>query len=389
MNHVMDLEPNGDDDTLSEGRYVTQVMPAVNAEAPAITEAAEWIRRGELVAFPTETVYGLGADGLNEEAVAKIFAAKGRPQDNPLILHIATLDMLDPLVKEIRPAHYSALQRLWPGPITFIFEKSDRVPDRVTAGGSTVAVRMPTNEVARSLIAQAETPIAAPSANRSGRPSPTTAFDVFEDMNGRIPLILNGGACDIGVESTVVDLTEDTAVILRPGYYPPSMLENFFPDVHLDPALTLATGKAQDPEKMPTLPEAPIAPPKSPGMKYRHYAPRAQVTIYLGAEEAVKSRMISDFHTQSADGKTVGFMVFEKAAQELSLLLSPKQAIVRSLGKEGRFDTMGQRIFRLMRELDRHHCDAIFVQGVEPVGYGIAIMNRLMKAAGGNCIHVS
>ena len=387
MSRFADQEWNAEQDAPSEFHYTTKVLPALHADAPAIVEAAKWICRGELVAFPTETVYGLGADGLNDAAVAKIFAAKGRPQDNPLILHIATLDLLDPLVKDVLPAHYSALQRLWPGPITFIFEKSERVPDRVTAGGSTVAIRMPTSEVARALIAQANTPIAAPSANRSGRPSPTTASDVLEDMDGRIPLILNGGACDIGVESTVVDLTEDPAVILRPGYYPPSMLDTFFPGIYLDPALVGDNRISAPAEKAPSLQTLP--PPKSPGMKYRHYAPRARVTIYMGKEEAVKSRMMDDFHVLHAQGERVGFMVFEEAAKELSLLLSPEEAVVRSLGTEGMMDTMGQRIFRLMRELDRHHCDAIFIHGVESVGYGIAIMNRLRKAAGGNIIHVS
>lgn len=389
MNHFSDREPKEEKGAAEEHRFTTKVLPAVNASAPAITEAAEWIRRGEIVAFPTETVYGLGADGLNEEAVAKIFAAKGRPQDNPLILHIATLDMLDPLVKEVTPAQYSALQRLWPGPITFIFEKSDRVPNRVTAGGSTVAIRMPTSEVARSLIAQAKTPIAAPSANRSGRPSPTTASDVLEDMDGRIPLILNGGACDIGVESTVVDVTEEPAVVLRPGYYPPSMLEKFFPGVHIDPALALMNGSSPASMEKSTSSEEGVAPPKSPGMKYRHYAPSAEVTIYIGEENAVESRMISDFYSLAEKGKKVGFMVFAEAAKELSLLLPPEEAVIRSLGTEGRIDTMGQRIFQLLRELDRHHCDAIFVHGIEPVGYGVAIMNRLMKAAGGKSIYVS
>lgn len=387
MSRFTDIDPNAENRASCPSGYSTQVLPAISADAPAIAQAAEYIRRGELVAFPTETVYGLGADGLNEEAVAKIFSAKGRPQDNPLILHIATLDMLEPLVKDIRPAQYSALQRLWPGPITFIFEKSDRVPDRVTAGGSTVAIRMPTNEVARSLIAQANTPIAAPSANRSGRPSPTTAFDVLEDMDGRIPLILNGGACDIGVESTVVDLTEDTAVVLRPGYYPPSMLEKYFPGAHLDPGLVLPTMPAEDPEDHLLCPQT-TAPPKSPGMKYRHYAPRAQVTVYQGKEEAVQSRMLLDYYDLQEQGQKVGFMVFAEVAKALAMALSPEEAIIRSLGNEGSIDTMGQRIFRLMRELDRHQCDAIFVQGIASEGYGIAIMNRLSKAAGGNVVQV-
>lgn len=385
------LDPNEDDDFNVIPLFMTRVLPATRASAPTIAEAAELIRAGEVVAFPTETVYGLGADGLNEKAVAKIFKAKGRPQDNPLILHIANLAMLDPLVTYVNPFHKAAFARLWPGPITFIFEKSDLVSDAVTAGGPTVAIRMPVNEVARSLIAQADTPIAAPSANRSGRPSPTTAYDVLEDMQGRIPLILDGGACDIGVESTVLDLTEPIPTILRPGFYPSSMLNNYFPGVRLDPALEYQNLSAlESPEAARHSKRDPKqAPPKSPGMKYRHYAPKALVTIYAGEDTKVLKRMVEDFHLREAMDKKVGFMVFNQGAQYLRDTLPAKNTEIRSMGNGTFIDTMGQRIFRLMRELDRAKCDEIFVMGIRPQGYGVAIMNRLMKSAGGNIIHVS
>nr|WP_083430853.1 L-threonylcarbamoyladenylate synthase [Ndongobacter massiliensis] len=335
----------------------------------ALAEAARRLRAGELVAFPTETVYGLGADGLNGEACAKIFAAKGRPADNPLILHIQAMKEMQPLVDfsrmgPPREAVEAMLASLWPGPLTVIFQKRLVVPDVVTGGGPTVALRMPSHPVARALIRYARCPIAAPSANRSGRPSPTQAADVKEDMDGRVSLILDGGACGIGIESTVLDVT-GPPVILRPGYYTPADFAPWLGRVAMDPALV---GAHQV--------------PRSPGQKYRHYAPKAPLTVYVGAPDVcgaqVEQRLEEAVRQAKAEGKRVGVLLFEGMASE-------DADFVEFWGKPGDLDSMARGMYTKLRAMDRAGVDVIFGAGIaETSEYAISIMNRLRKSAGGH-----
>lgn len=358
------------------GAYETELLPAFFPEDDSIRQAAALIRAGELVAFPTETVYGLGANGYDPKAVEKIFMAKGRPQDNPLILHIDSEEMLREVIYDIDEKTLKSVRRLWPGPITMIFEKSPRVPDIVTAGLSTVAVRLPMYRVAQSFISKAGVPIAAPSANRSGRPSPTTAKDVLEDMDGRIPLILDAGPSSIGLESTVVDLTSYPPTILRPGFYPHSLLQRFFPDLRGGED-QIMDGETQE---KPVLSIPDSMTPKAPGLKYRHYAPNAHVTVYVGEVFQITERM------KEAAATNAGFLVFSE--QEEAIRDAFPEAPIRVLGSYQHLDVIGQRLFRLLREIDRLGVQEIYVAGVPEAAYGVAIMNRLSKAAGGNVIHV-
>ncbi|MDD7593097.1 MAG: L-threonylcarbamoyladenylate synthase [Peptoniphilaceae bacterium] len=351
---------------------MTRIVAAPDESAAGIREAAELLRKGELVAFPTETVYGLGADGLNPKAAAAIFDAKGRPQDNPLILHIADLKALDPLVTSVPAGAREALAHLWPGPITFIFYRSTLVPDVVTAGGPTVAIRMPQNPIARALIRAAGTPIAAPSANRSGRPSPTTAGDVLEDMDGRIPMILDGGSSSIGVESTVVDLTVTPPVILRPGFHSRVTLEADFPGIE---------------DVTPEAAQVSSDVPKSPGMKYRHYAPKAPLSLYIGPGDAVTARLAKDTEGYRAAEKRVGIMAFDPQIDALQARLDGGVTYA-SMGPAPTHPAVAQRLFYNMRVLDRAGVDVILAVGVPEEGVGIAVMNRLRKASGGKWLLV-
>ena len=336
---------------------ITRILPPTDA---AIAEAAQRIRAGELVAFPTETVYGLGADGLNAEAVAKIFQAKGRPGDNPLILHISALDQIAPLISGgLSPAARKMAAAFWPGPLTMIFPKSDRVPENVTAGLSTVAVRFPAHETAQKLIAVAGTPIAAPSANRSGKPSPTAACHVFEDMNGKIPLILDGGDCAVGVESTVVDMTGEIPHILRPG------------GITAEQIAAVAGASEVDSAVMRPLAEG--EKPRSPGMAHRHYAPNGQLTVYTGNEARVIQAIQSEYDRAEQSGR-----------QPLILAMEAHRAAYgdRRLESLGADETaMAHRLFALLRNADHMEADVLLAEGVEAGGVGLAVMNRLGRAA--------
>lgn len=323
-----------------------------------IKQAAYFIRRGEVVAFPTETVYGLGANGLNPEAVAKIFAAKGRPNDNPLILHIAELKDIKPLTTGMNANAKALAQRFWPGPLTLVVKKSALVPDAVSAGLDTVAVRFPANEFARRLIKASGCPIAAPSANISGRPSPTNAQDVLEDMQGKIACVLDGGSCGIGLESTVVDTTEPVPVILRPGGVTCEMLTEVLGVVEIDPAL-------QGDKNFK---------PKAPGMKYRHYAPKASMYLLEGSARELLPRFVQK---ALASGRRVGVLCSSPMRKKLlphgNLLLADWGADKERLAAD---------LFYLLRDFDRTCPDLIISEGVEEKGIGLAIMNRLRKAAG-------
>ena len=326
------------------------------ASCPQVAQkAAQYLQKGELVAIPTETVYGLGANGLDPTAVAKIFAAKGRPQDNPLILHIADAKELDKLCHHIPEAAFKLADAFWPGPLTIVLPAKDIVPKCTTAGLPTVAVRCPDCEVTREIIRLAGVPVAAPSANLSGKPSTTTAEHVYHDHNGKLPLIVDGGPCRVGVESTIIDLTETPPRLLRPGGITPEQLADVLGEITVDKAVTAQIDK-----------DAVV---KAPGMKYRHYAPDCQVLIVSGSEEAA-SRYI---HNHFVSGDRV--LCFE---EELSLYAD---CAPLSYGKKAQVETLSAGLFAAWRELDDPAIKTVYARC--PVGGGIAyaVQNRLTKAA--------
>ena len=341
---------------------------AVKTTEEELIEAAAILKKGGLVAFPTETVYGLGADALNEEAARKIYAAKGRPSDNPLIAHIAKKEDIEPLVREIPEAGKKLMDAFWPGPLTLIFPKSGRVPKGTTGGLDTVAVRMPSDPVARRLIELAGTPVAAPSANTSGRPSPTTAEHVRQDMDGRIEMIVDGGPVGIGVESTIVDVTGEIPMVLRPGAITMEMLKKCVGAVEIDPAIL---GPVSQDFK-----------PKAPGMKYRHYAPKADLTIVSGETEDVVraiSRMAAE---RESEGLSVGIICTDETRA-----LYPC-GVVRSMGVRARQETIAHNLYAVLREFDDLNADVIYSESFEGGELSQAIMNRLCKAAGYHMMNV-
>ena len=331
----------------------TLCLSAADPSTPAM--AAAIIRRGGLVAIPTETVYGLGADGLNEEAVASIFAAKGRPQDNPLILHVAEPGEIEKFCHSIPKAAYTLAERFWPGPLTMVLPAKDIVPKRTTGGLSTVAVRCPDNDVTRAIIRLSGVPIAAPSANLSGKPSTTTAAHVLHDHDGKIDAIVDGGPCRVGVESTIVDLTDAHPRLLRPGGITPEQLKEVLGELVIDKAVTAQIDK-----------DAVV---KAPGMKYRHYAPQEPVVIVSGSREAA-SRYI---HRHFIPGDRV--LCF---AEELPLYAD---CAPLAYGAEGDVNTLSAGLFAALRELDDPGIHQVYARC--PVGGGVAyaVQNRLKKAA--------
>lgn len=333
-----------------------------------LAKAAQILRDGGLVAFPTETVYGLGANALNEEAAKKIYAAKGRPSDNPLIAHISCMEELEPLVKEIPEAGRKLAEAYWPGPLTMIFPKSSIVPYGTTGGLETVAVRMPSDPVANRLIHLAKVPVAAPSANTSGRPSPTTAQHVWQDMNGRIEMILDGGPVGIGVESTIVDVSGEVPTLLRPGAVTMEMLEKTVGHVEIDPAI-------QGP------PTADFH-PKAPGMKYRHYAPHAQMTLVEGEAEAVANKINELVKEGLEQNLRVGVICTDESRS------SYPDGLVRSVGERAKEETIAHNLFAVLREFDDLDVDVIYSESFSKDHLGQAIMNRLTKAAGYHILKV-
>lgn len=324
------------------------------ADEENLKAAAEIIKGGGLVAFPTETVYGLGADGLNEDAVKGIYKAKGRPSDNPLILHIQDLNELTRLVKEINDTARTLMENFWPGPMTLVFKKTDIVPSVISGGLDTVAIRYPSNEIACQLIRVSGTPIAAPSANTSSRPSPTKASHVYEDLKDKIDMIIDGGSCDIGLESTVIDVTSKTPVILRPGGITIEDIKKFFPDVCYDKHLTNTDENIQ---------------PKSPGMKYKHYAPSGELYILDGDIEKIK-----EFILNNSDENTA---VFTYDEYEIAF------PYTRSLGSINRPKDGCKVFFDLLRECDAKGITKIYSIMPSKNGVGFALFNRMFKASGG------
>lgn len=338
-----------------------------NLDEELIKKGARIIKQGGLVAFPTETVYGLGGNGLDEKAVEKIFVAKGRPQDNPLILHVASIDQVLPLVESIPNEVEKLIEKFWPGPLTILFKRSNIVPDIITGGLDTVAIRMPNNPVALKLIEFSGVPLAAPSANTSGKPSPTSASHVMEDLYGRIDLILDGGTTGIGVESTVLDMSGDRPMILRPGGITLEDLKENLPSTEEDLSIT------SDNENIV---------PKSPGQKYRHYAPRAEMIVFNGEIEDIVSAINNDTLKYLNSGKTVGIMATDETISRY------EKGLTISVGTRKDKGTIAYNLFNTIRTFDKEKVDIILAEGVESSGIGRAIMNRLKKAAGGNIINV-
>ncbi|WP_022770746.1 L-threonylcarbamoyladenylate synthase [Butyrivibrio sp. NC2007] len=330
-----------------------------------LKKAGDIIKEGGLVAFPTETVYGLGGDALNPESSKKIYAAKGRPSDNPLIVHVATMEDVEAIVDEVPEAAYKLAEAYWPGPLTMIMNKNEKVPHETTGGLDTVAIRMPNNEIALELIRQSGGYIAAPSANTSGRPSPTLARYCVEDLSGKIEMIIDGGQVGIGLESTIVDLTSEEPMILRPGYITQDMLKEVLGEVTIDRTIIDAASTEK---------------PKAPGMKYRHYAPKGSLTIVQGSQQEVVDYINAKAKEAMAEGKRVGII----GTDATSTLYSAD--VIKSVGNREDEATIAHELFKVLREFDDENIDIMFSESFDESGIGQAIMNRLLKAAGHNVI---
>lgn len=330
-------------------------------------EAGDIIKNGGLVAFPTETVYGLGGDALNPESSRRIYAAKGRPSDNPLIVHIADFKDLQTIVSYVPDSARVLARHFWPGPLTMIFKKSEAIPFETTGGLDTVAVRFPSDPVAQAFIREAGGYVAAPSANTSGRPSPTSGKRVFEDMQGRIEMLLDSGDCQIGLESTIVDLTEDIPVILRPGYITEEMLETVLQRVDVDQTiLSAASGIA----------------PKAPGMKYRHYAPKGELAIVSGQSAKVISYVNEQLARAQEAGRRAGVIATDETIDAYL------NCVKKSVGSRGDEPSIARRLYEILREFDEEDVEVMYSEAFDNTGMGQAIMNRLLKAAGHKVIEV-
>ena len=333
----------------------------------AIARAGEILKRGGLVAFPTETVYGLGGDALNENSSRLIYAAKGRPSDNPLIVHITNMEALKKIVTEIPPAARKLAERYWPGPLTMIFHKSSAVPLATTGGLDTVAVRMPSHKTARAMIDAAGGYITAPSANRSGRPSPTVARYVIEDLDGLVDMIIDGGEVNIGLESTIIDLTGEVPTILRPGYVTQDMLTETLGLVDVDRTILDANSRQA---------------PKAPGMKYRHYAPKGNLSIVEGEPERVVSYINERISALQKEGRKTGVIATDETVARYH------GDDIKSVGGRRDEEVIAKHLFRILREFDDDNVEVMFTESFETAGIGQAIMNRLLKAAGQQVIQV-
>ena len=346
---------------------IIQKVEKEHPDETVLKQAGEILKSGGLVAFPTETVYGLGGDGLNARSSEKIYAAKGRPSDNPLIIHISDMESLDRIVSYVPEKARKLAEKYWPGPLTMIFQKSEEVPLETTGGLDSVAVRMPSHETARMLIRYGGGYVAAPSANTSGRPSPTKASHVIEDLNGKVEMILDGGEVGIGLESTIVDFKEEIPVILRPGYINQEMLEEVLGQVRMDKGLLITDTGIR---------------PKAPGMKYRHYAPKAQLTIIEGNTEAV----VQEINRRCQDGEAAGLRAGVIGTDET--VSAYHAQVVKSIGTRQDEESIARHLFGILREFDEEKVDMIFSESFETPRMGQAIMNRLLKAAGHHIIKV-
>lgn len=338
-----------------------------NIETEYIKEAGRLLLEGELVAFPTETVYGLGGNALDASASKKIYAAKGRPSDNPLIIHVADWESLEMITAEVPESAKRLAEVYWPGPLTMIFKKSRRVPYETTGGLDSVAVRMPDHPVALGLIREGGGYVAAPSANTSGRPSPTEARHVEEDLFGRIAMILDGGCVGIGLESTIIDFTEEIPTILRPGAITQSMLSSVLGEVRLDPGLDEENKKV---------------PPKAPGMRYKHYAPKADLTIVEGDPGAVAKKINELVAAAVQNGQKAGVICTDESLSDYPF------GVAKSIGSREEEETIAQNLYRILRDYDEEDVDFIYSESFRTPKLGLAIMNRLLKAAGHKIVEV-
>lgn len=343
------------------------VMTTENVDTDAIARGGEILKKGGLVAFPTETVYGLGGNALDPEASKKIYAAKGRPSDNPLIVHIADIKDLKKVAAEVPEKAQILADKYWPGPLTMILPKADIVPSETTGGLDSVAVRFPSDRIAQALILAGGGFVAAPSANTSGRPSPTTAGHVIEDLGDKIDMIIDGGQVCIGLESTIVDFTEDVPVVLRPGYISLEMLQETLGDVRMDRGLISPGSKVH---------------PKAPGMKYRHYAPKADLTIIEGEAENVIREILRRTDEALATDKKVGIIATDETKDRYT------EGIVKSIGSRDQEETIAHHLYEVLRDFDSCNVSEIYSEAFYTPRMGQAIMNRLLKAAGHKIIKV-
>ncbi len=334
-----------------------------NMDRGKLNRAAEALKAGKIVAIPTETVYGLGANALDPSAVERIYKAKGRPSDNPLIVHIADREKIFELAEAIPEKARILMDKLWPGPLTLVLKKSRIIPEIITAGLDTVAIRMPEHPVARELIRLADIPVAAPSANASGKPSTTTAQHVLDDLEGRIEMVVDAGSCRVGLESTVLDVTVDPPVLLRPGGITPKQIENYIGHIDIDKTIL---GKISTDSI-----------PKSPGMKYRHYSPKAHVIIVKGSDIKKQSAKILELAERNKEaGKRVGICATDQTLEAYEGLGAV------SMGDRANPETIAARLFSIFREFDARETDVILAESVDEHEVGLAIMNRMVKAAG-------
>ncbi|TCT13100.1 translation factor SUA5 [Natranaerovirga pectinivora] len=340
-----------------------------NIDDNKIKEAAAILKEGGLVAFPTETVYGLGANALDVDAANKIYKAKGRPSDNPLIVHIANVESLNELVAYLPEKGKKVIEAFWPGPLTLILNKSKNIPDNITGGLNTVAVRMPSHPIAIEVIKEAKIPIAAPSANTSGRPSPTNANHVIEDLEGKIDMIIDGGMVDIGLESTVIDFTSDIPLILRPGYITKEMIENVIGKIEIDKALLEEFAHSEA--------------PRSPGMKYKHYAPKAPLNIIDGELDKVVCKINELLLDNEKKGLKVGIIATKQTKMYYN------SGIVKVIGDRNHENEIAKHLFKTLREFDALGVDIILSESFNENYLGQAIMNRLLKASGYKIIKVN
>ena len=342
-------------------------MKPGHPDAEAVVRAGQILRDGGLVAFPTETVYGLGGNALDPAASRKIYAAKGRPSDNPLIVHIADLEKIGAITEEFPEKARLLAEKFWPGPLTMILKKSPLVPPETTGGLDTVAVRFPSDLIAQALIREAGGYVAAPSANASGRPSPTTAAHVVEDLGERIDMILDGGQVMIGLESTIVDFTEEVPVVLRPGFISLEMLKEVLGEVRMDKGLI--------------APDSVIR-PKAPGMKYRHYAPKGDLTIVEGDQDTVIRTITEMVSRAEKEGKRAGIITTSESEGNYTC------GIVKTIGSREHEETIAHNLYELLREFDQLDVQVIYSEAFYTPHMGQAVMNRLLKAAGHKVITV-
>ncbi len=340
-------------------------IDSLHPQIDKIKEAAKIIKSGGTVAFPTETVYGLGANALDEKAIEKIYSAKGRPEDNPLIVHISSISQLEDLVENIPQHAYILMERFWPGPLTLIFNRTNKVPDKITGGLSTVAIRMPAHNIALELIKHSQLPIAAPSANTSGKPSPTNFSHVIHDLSGKIDMIIDGGSAGVGLESTVLDISGDIPIILRPGGITIEDLFSVLPRVEYDRAIEMSITDIT---------------PKSPGQKYKHYSPDARMILVSGNIEEIVRKTMELCKEYISQGMKVGIMATKQTCDRY------ENSNVLVVGDRELPETIATNLFSALRRFDEEKVDIIIAEAIEEKGIGKAIMNRMKKAAGGKIV---